>query len=157
LAGAGLFWEKSTAGWLLVAGLLWEKSNAGWWLISQAMHKGKRKKQEKTICGKYWSRSVSNTRESASNRASFFFLWIHKQWSRKERGKTSAYCQKNTGWCHSSDSICSPKASEFRLFSLPCQNFETLPFKRKRVQCLSKEHRCRIPNGEESVPNTRSL
>jgi hypothetical protein len=25
MAGAGLFWEKSTAGWLLVAGLLWEK------------------------------------------------------------------------------------------------------------------------------------
>jgi hypothetical protein len=31
-----LFWEKSTAGWLLVVGLLWEKSNAGWWLVSQA-------------------------------------------------------------------------------------------------------------------------
>jgi hypothetical protein len=36
MAGAGLFWEKSTAGWLLVADLLWEKSTAGWWLISQA-------------------------------------------------------------------------------------------------------------------------
>jgi hypothetical protein len=36
MAGAGSFWEKSTAGWLLVAGLLWEKSTAGWWLISQA-------------------------------------------------------------------------------------------------------------------------
>jgi hypothetical protein len=36
MAGAGLFWEKSTAGWLLVAGLVWEKSTAGWWLISQA-------------------------------------------------------------------------------------------------------------------------
>jgi hypothetical protein len=33
---AGLFWEKGTAGWLLVAGLLWEKSSVGWWLISQA-------------------------------------------------------------------------------------------------------------------------
>jgi hypothetical protein len=36
MAGAGLFWENSTAGWLLVAGLFWEKSTAGWWLISQA-------------------------------------------------------------------------------------------------------------------------
>jgi hypothetical protein len=36
MAGADLFWEKSTAGWLLMAGLLWEKSTAGWWLISQA-------------------------------------------------------------------------------------------------------------------------
>jgi hypothetical protein len=36
MAGAGLLWEKSTAGWLLVAGSLWEKSTAGWWLISQA-------------------------------------------------------------------------------------------------------------------------
>jgi hypothetical protein len=25
MAGADLFWEKSTAGWLLVAGLFWEK------------------------------------------------------------------------------------------------------------------------------------
>jgi hypothetical protein len=33
---ADLFWEKSTAGWLLVAGFLWEKSTAGWWLIRQA-------------------------------------------------------------------------------------------------------------------------
>jgi hypothetical protein len=30
MAGAGLFWEKSTAGWLLVAGSFWEKSTAGW-------------------------------------------------------------------------------------------------------------------------------
>jgi hypothetical protein len=36
MAGASLFWEKSAAGWLLVADLLWEKSTAGWWLISQA-------------------------------------------------------------------------------------------------------------------------
>jgi hypothetical protein len=36
MAGAGLFWEKSTASWLLVVDLLWEKSIAGWWLISQA-------------------------------------------------------------------------------------------------------------------------
>jgi hypothetical protein len=36
MAGAGLFWEKSTAGWLLVAGLFWSKSTVGWWLISQA-------------------------------------------------------------------------------------------------------------------------
>jgi hypothetical protein len=36
MAGAGLFWEKSTVSWLLVAGLFWEKSTAGWWLISQA-------------------------------------------------------------------------------------------------------------------------
>jgi hypothetical protein len=35
MAGADLFWEKSTAGWLLVAGLFWEKSTAGWWLISR--------------------------------------------------------------------------------------------------------------------------
>jgi hypothetical protein len=35
MAGAGLFWEKSTVGWLLMTGLLWEKSTAGWWLISQ--------------------------------------------------------------------------------------------------------------------------
>jgi hypothetical protein len=31
-----MFWEKSTADWLLAAGLLWEKSTAGWWVISQA-------------------------------------------------------------------------------------------------------------------------
>jgi hypothetical protein len=36
MAGAGLFWEKSTAGWLMVVGLFWEKSTAGCWLISQA-------------------------------------------------------------------------------------------------------------------------
>jgi hypothetical protein len=36
MAGADLFREKSTAGWLLVAGLFREKSSAGWWLISQA-------------------------------------------------------------------------------------------------------------------------
>jgi hypothetical protein len=35
VAGAGLFWEESTAGWLLVAGLFWDKSTAGWWLRSQ--------------------------------------------------------------------------------------------------------------------------
>jgi hypothetical protein len=35
MVGADLFWEKSTAGWLLVAGLFWEKSTAGWWLINQ--------------------------------------------------------------------------------------------------------------------------
>jgi hypothetical protein len=35
VAGAGLFWEKSTAGWLLMAGLFWEKSTVSWWLISQ--------------------------------------------------------------------------------------------------------------------------
>jgi hypothetical protein len=35
MAGADLFWEKSTTSWLLVAGLLWEKSTTGWWLISQ--------------------------------------------------------------------------------------------------------------------------
>jgi hypothetical protein len=40
MAGAGLFWEKSTAGWLLVAGLFWEKSTASWWLISQANRAG---------------------------------------------------------------------------------------------------------------------
>jgi hypothetical protein len=36
MVGTGLFWDKSTAGWLLMAGLLWEKSTSGWWLISQA-------------------------------------------------------------------------------------------------------------------------
>jgi hypothetical protein len=36
MAGAGFFWEKSTAGWLLVADLFWEKTTVGWWLISQA-------------------------------------------------------------------------------------------------------------------------
>jgi hypothetical protein len=35
MAGADLFWEKSTTSWLLVAGLFWEKSTAGWWLISR--------------------------------------------------------------------------------------------------------------------------
>jgi hypothetical protein len=30
MAGAGVFWEKSTAGWLLVAGLMWEKNTTGW-------------------------------------------------------------------------------------------------------------------------------
>jgi hypothetical protein len=40
MAGADLFWEKSIAGWLLVAGLFWEKSTAGWWLISQANRLG---------------------------------------------------------------------------------------------------------------------
>jgi hypothetical protein len=29
MAGAGLFWQKNTASWLLVAGLFWEKSTAG--------------------------------------------------------------------------------------------------------------------------------
>jgi hypothetical protein len=36
MAGADLFWEKSTAGLLLVASFIWEKSTTGWWLISQA-------------------------------------------------------------------------------------------------------------------------
>jgi hypothetical protein len=36
MADAGLFWEKTIVGWLLLAGLFWEKSTAGWWLISQA-------------------------------------------------------------------------------------------------------------------------
>jgi hypothetical protein len=36
MTGADLFWDKSTAGWLLVAGLFWEKSTVAWWLISQA-------------------------------------------------------------------------------------------------------------------------
>jgi hypothetical protein len=36
MAGADLFWEKSTVGWLMLTGLFWEKSTAGWWLISQA-------------------------------------------------------------------------------------------------------------------------
>jgi hypothetical protein len=35
MTGADLLWEKSTAGWLLVAGLFWEKSTDDWWLISQ--------------------------------------------------------------------------------------------------------------------------
>jgi hypothetical protein len=53
MAGAGLFWEKSTAGWLLVADLLWEKSTAGWWLISQA-----NKPQDLTKVLEYYSASV---------------------------------------------------------------------------------------------------
>jgi hypothetical protein len=36
MVGAGLFSEKSTGGWLLVAGLFREKSTGVWWLISQA-------------------------------------------------------------------------------------------------------------------------
>jgi hypothetical protein len=36
MAGADLFREKSTVGWLPVAGLFREKNTAGWWLISQA-------------------------------------------------------------------------------------------------------------------------
>jgi hypothetical protein len=36
MAGADLFWEKSTAGWLLVTDLFWEESTVGRWLISQA-------------------------------------------------------------------------------------------------------------------------
>jgi hypothetical protein len=35
IVGADLFWEKSTAGWSLVAGLFWEKNTTGWWLISR--------------------------------------------------------------------------------------------------------------------------
>jgi hypothetical protein len=35
MAGADLFWEKSTADWLLVADLFWDKSTAGRWMISQ--------------------------------------------------------------------------------------------------------------------------
>jgi hypothetical protein len=35
MAGADLFWEKSIAGWLLMAGLFWEKSTVSRWLISQ--------------------------------------------------------------------------------------------------------------------------
>jgi hypothetical protein len=34
MAGADLFWEKSTVGWLLMADLFWEKSTADWWLIN---------------------------------------------------------------------------------------------------------------------------
>jgi hypothetical protein len=30
MASADLYWEKSTAGWLLVAGLFWEKSTVSW-------------------------------------------------------------------------------------------------------------------------------
>jgi hypothetical protein len=36
MADADLFWEKSTAGWLLVTDLFWEESTVGRWLISQA-------------------------------------------------------------------------------------------------------------------------
>jgi hypothetical protein len=35
MSGAGLFWEKSTTGWLPVTGLLWEESTADWRLISK--------------------------------------------------------------------------------------------------------------------------
>jgi hypothetical protein len=30
MAGAGLFWDKSTVGWLLMTDLLWKKSTDGW-------------------------------------------------------------------------------------------------------------------------------
>jgi hypothetical protein len=33
---AGLFREKSIAGWLLMTGLFRDKNTAGWWLINQA-------------------------------------------------------------------------------------------------------------------------
>jgi hypothetical protein len=33
MAGADLFRDKSTVGWLLVAGLFREKSTADWWLV----------------------------------------------------------------------------------------------------------------------------
>jgi hypothetical protein len=36
MADADLLREKSTVRWLVVAGLFREKSAAGWWLISQA-------------------------------------------------------------------------------------------------------------------------
>jgi hypothetical protein len=35
IVGAGLFWEKSTVDWLLMADLFWEKSTTRWWLRSQ--------------------------------------------------------------------------------------------------------------------------
>jgi hypothetical protein len=34
MAGAGLFWQKSTAGLLLMADLFWEKSTTGWVLVA---------------------------------------------------------------------------------------------------------------------------
>jgi hypothetical protein len=40
MAGAGLFWEKSTAGWLLVAGLFWEKNTAGWLVADKSSEQG---------------------------------------------------------------------------------------------------------------------
>jgi hypothetical protein len=36
MADANLFWEKSIAGWFLMAGLFREKSTVGWCLISEA-------------------------------------------------------------------------------------------------------------------------
>jgi hypothetical protein len=37
VVGAGLFSEKITADWLLVAALFREKSVVGWWMISQTL------------------------------------------------------------------------------------------------------------------------
>jgi hypothetical protein len=52
VAGADFFWEKSTAGWLLVAGLFWEKNTIGWWLISQA-NRAQGRTQPETPKGDY--------------------------------------------------------------------------------------------------------
>jgi hypothetical protein len=70
MAGAGLFWEKSTADWLLVAGLLWEKSTAGWWLIRQA---------NKLTCYRlvWWSMRLINTTHSVVAIAE---ATEHQQW-----------------------------------------------------------------------------
>jgi hypothetical protein len=61
MAGAGFFWEKSTAGWLLVAGSFWEKSTAGWWLISRANRRklkmGPERWWDTTMGGEVWQGS----------------------------------------------------------------------------------------------------
>jgi hypothetical protein len=44
-----LFWQKSTAGWLLMVGLFWEKSTAGWYLISQT------NRATQPVCEEWWS------------------------------------------------------------------------------------------------------
>jgi hypothetical protein len=60
-----LFWEKSTAGWLLMAGLFWQKSTAGWWLISQT----NRADKKDTALRRSWSPMLSMTNPMACFRS----------------------------------------------------------------------------------------
>jgi hypothetical protein len=69
MAGADLFWDKSTAGWLLMAGLFWEKSTAGWWLISQ-MNRALIKAAGEQVSGElFW------TAGERMNRATREIIW----------------------------------------------------------------------------------
>jgi hypothetical protein len=76
MAGAGSFWEESTAGWLLMAGLLWEKSTADWWLISQA----NRVLVEK-LCGKIAEESVLCCMQGRTTRSTSTFSESHSKFS----------------------------------------------------------------------------